>query len=79
MSREMAQLEQGALVTEEDLITFGTGKLRLAAEQGDIRGGSVMGGQISGLIDDIVSCQVLIDRIIATAEERIAILRGFCA
>jgi enoyl-[acyl-carrier protein] reductase II len=79
MSREMMQLEQGAQVTEEELITFGTGKLRLAAEQGDMRGGSVMSGQISGLIDDIVPCQVLIDRIIATAEKRIAVLRGLCA
>ena len=78
MSREMTQLEARAQVTEEEWITFGTGKLRLAAEQGDMRGGSVMSGQISGLIDDIVPCQVLIDRIIAIAEERIAALRGLC-
>jgi hypothetical protein len=37
-----------------------------------------MGGQISGLIDDVVSCQVLIQRIVAAAEERIGMLSQAC-
>jgi enoyl-[acyl-carrier protein] reductase II len=78
MSREMAQLEKEAQVSEEALIAFGTGKLRLAAEEGDMEYGSVMSGQVSGLIDDIVTCQVLIDRIVATAEERIAAMGRAC-
>jgi enoyl-[acyl-carrier protein] reductase II len=78
MSQEMARLERDAQVTEEALIAFGTGKLRLAAEQGDTDQGSVMSGQVSGLIDDIVSCQVLIDRIIASAEAQITAMRRFC-
>lgn len=75
MSREMARLEREAQVGEEELIAFGTGKLRLAAEQGDTDGGSVMSGQISGLIGDVVPCRVLMDRIITDAQERIAALQ----
>jgi enoyl-[acyl-carrier protein] reductase II len=74
MSRQMAQLERDAVVTEEELIAFGTGKLRLAAEAGDIDNGSVMSGQVSGLIDDIVPCQVLLERIISAAEQQIEAL-----
>jgi enoyl-[acyl-carrier protein] reductase II len=74
MSRSMAQLEQEAQVTEEELIAFGTGKLRLAAEAGDTDDGSVMGGQVSGLINDIVPCQTLLERIVAEAEQQIETL-----
>ncbi len=77
MSRAMAQLEQETRVTEEELIAFGTGKLRLAAEAGDMDNGSVMGGQVSGLIDDVVPCQTLLDRIIAEAEQQIETLARF--
>lgn len=78
MSREMAQMEKESRMSVEDLIAFGTGKLRLAAKDGDMDQGSVMGGQVCGLIDDIVSCQVLIERIVATAEERIGVLGQVC-
>jgi len=76
MSREMARLERTIRFSEEELIAFGTDKLRLAVEEGDVDNGSVMGGQVSGLINDVVPVQVLIERIIATAEERIATLSG---
>jgi enoyl-[acyl-carrier protein] reductase II len=78
MSREMARLEGEAQVSEQDLIVFGTGKLRLAAEDGDVQQGSVMSGQVSGLITDIVCCQDLIGRIVAEAEERVAFLSTVC-
>jgi enoyl-[acyl-carrier protein] reductase II len=77
MSRAMAAMEQETQVTEEELIAFGTGKLRLAAEAGDIDNGSVMGGQVSGLISDVVPCQTLLDRIIAEAEQQIESLVQF--
>jgi enoyl-[acyl-carrier protein] reductase II len=78
MSREMAQLERTTTVSEEELIAFGTGKLRLAAEEGDVNHGSVMGGQVSGLITDVVSCRVLIERIVGTAQEQIQSLGRLC-
>ena len=79
MSREMAQLESQARIDEQELIAFGTGKLRLAAEQGDVENGSVMAGQVSGLISDIVPVATLIERMIHQAEEQIAALLGMCA
>jgi enoyl-[acyl-carrier protein] reductase II len=76
MSIEMDRLEREAEIDEAELIAFGTGKLRLAAQEGDVDNGSVMSGQISGMIDDIVCCQVLIDRIICQAEAQIDALIG---
>jgi len=79
MTREMAQLESQAQIGEQELIAFGTGKLRLAAEQGDVENGSVMAGQCCGLIADVVPVAVLIERMIRQAEEQIAALLGMCA
>jgi enoyl-[acyl-carrier protein] reductase II len=78
MSREMGRLESETQVSEKELILFGTGKLRLAAEDGDVQQGSVMGGQVSGLIDDIVCCRDLLERIISQAEKQIALLSDAC-
>jgi len=78
MSREMAHLERTASVSEDELIAFGTGKLRLAAEEGDVDQGSVMSGQVSGLVTDVVSCKVLIERIVGTAQEQIQSLGRLC-
>jgi enoyl-[acyl-carrier protein] reductase II len=78
MSREMAQMEKSVTINEAELITFGTGKLRLAAEDGDVDYGSVMAGQVSGLIDDIVPVAELIERIVRQAKEQIAKLGCLC-
>ncbi len=78
MSREMARMEREADIDEEELIAFGTGKLRLAVEEGDVQNGSVMAGQVSGLIKDIVPVATLIARIIDEAEEQIATLKQMC-
>ncbi len=56
-------------VSEEELIAFGTGALRKAVLEGDWEGGSFMAGQSCGLIHDIVPVKVLIERIVAEAEE----------
>ncbi|MBN1582067.1 MAG: nitronate monooxygenase [Anaerolineae bacterium] len=72
MSREMARMEKDEHLEEDDLIVFGTGKLRLASEEGDVDNGSVMAGQISGLISDVVPTAILIERIMAQAQEQIA-------
>jgi enoyl-[acyl-carrier protein] reductase II len=74
MGREFARMEREAQVTEEELIAFGTGKLRLAAEEGDVDGGSVMAGQACGLVDDILPVAELIERLICQAEAQIAAL-----
>jgi enoyl-[acyl-carrier protein] reductase II len=62
-------------VSEKEIIEFGTGKLRLAVIEGDMINGSVMAGQIAGMINDIVPVKELIERIVAEAEEIIARLQ----
>ncbi len=74
MVHEFQELERRG-ISEAEIIEFGTGKLRLAAIEGDIKNGSVMAGQIAGMVDDIVSAKELIERIVAEAEETIGQLQ----
>lgn len=46
-------------------------KGRVALETGDLDAGLIWAGQVQGLIRDIPSCQELITRIVAQAEELI--------
>lgn len=75
MVHQFEELEKRG-ISEEEIIEFGTGKLRLAAIEGDTRNGSVMAGQIAGMIDDIVPVKELIERIVVEAEEIIVRLQG---
>ncbi len=71
LAREFLKMEsKGA--TKEELEKFGEGRLRLAAREGDVVNGSVMAGQISGLIRDIKPVKEIIEDIVSSAE---AILR----
>jgi enoyl-[acyl-carrier protein] reductase II len=74
MVHEFQDLERRG-ISEAEIIEFGTGKLRLAAIEGDIKNGSVMAGQIAGMVDDIVPAKELIERIVAEAEEIIGQLQ----
>lgn len=76
MTRRFQELEKTG-ATEEEIIAFGTGALRRAAIEGDMVDGSVMAGQISGLICDVIPVRELIERIIAEAEEVIQRLNAF--
>jgi enoyl-[acyl-carrier protein] reductase II len=67
MTRKFEEMEKLSL-TEEQLIEFGTGKFKLAVVNGDVAEGSFMAGQSCGLVNDIVPCAELIQRIIAQAE-----------
>jgi enoyl-[acyl-carrier protein] reductase II len=67
MTRQFAAMEKQG-ISEEDLIELGTGKLRLAVEEGDMARGSVMAGQISGLICDVLSAAEIIRRMVTEAE-----------
>ncbi len=66
MTRKFQEMEKIGL-SEEELIEFGTGKLRLAAVDGDVAGGSFMAGQSCGLIREVTSVAELIERIVAEA------------
>jgi enoyl-[acyl-carrier protein] reductase II len=67
MTRKFEEMEKQTL-TEEQLIEFGTGKFKRAVIDGDVTGGSFMAGQSCGLVNDIVPCAELIQRIMAEAE-----------
>ena len=67
MARMFEESEREGL-SEEEIMEFGTGKLRLAVEKGDVKQGSVMAGQICGLIHDILPMQELIAGMVAQAQ-----------
>lgn len=46
----------------------GSGKMRAAMQEGDIEWGSVISGQVCGLVEDIPTCAELINRVISQAE-----------
>jgi enoyl-[acyl-carrier protein] reductase II len=73
LSHDFEELEkQGA--SEEEVIEFGTGRLRRAVVEGDVVHGSVMAGQVSGMVNDVVSCRELIERVMREAEATLAAL-----
>lgn len=45
---------------------------RAALETGDVEGGLVWGGQVVGLIDDVPTCEVLLQRMVTECRERLA-------
>ena len=67
MTRKFAEMEREG-ISEEQLIELGTGKLRLAVEEGDVTWGSIMAGQISGLIHDVLPAAEIIRRMVTEAE-----------
>ena len=67
MSRMFEELEREG-ISEEEIMEFGTGKLRLAVEEGDVQQGSVMAGQICGLIHDVLPVRELIEGMVAQAQ-----------
>lgn len=74
LTREYEKLEySGATVSEVE--GLGKGTLRLAAIDGDVKNGSVMAGQSSGLVDDILPVKDIIEKIMAEAESVLARLR----
>lgn len=69
-TKEFTDLEEGGASFEE-LELLGSGRLRLATVEGDMDQGSLMAGQISGLINDIKPCKEIIHDIILSAEKRL--------
>ena len=71
MSRDYLKMEKAGASLEE-LETLTLGSLRKAVMDGDIKGGSLMAGQIAGLIKQENTCQEIIDEIIGQVEELFA-------
>jgi len=67
LSREFEELD--AKQQADEIINQGTGKLRLAMEEGDVEMGSLMAGQIAGLVSEITPAAKIIADIVEQAEK----------
>lgn len=77
LTEQFLAIEQGG-ASKEDLELFGSGRMHLGLIDGDIEEGSLLAGQIAGLIKEIKPVRAIIAEIIAEAEAAIASLKGFC-
>ncbi len=77
LTREYAKLEASGASVEE-LEKIGEGKLRAAAVDGDMKEGSVMSGQIAGLISDIKPCKEIISDLMHHTCEVINRIENIC-
>ena len=68
LTREYIKLEKSNGNSEE-IEALGKGALRRAVVDGDINNGSVMAGQIAGLVSKKQSCKEIIDELISELEE----------
>jgi enoyl-[acyl-carrier protein] reductase II len=76
MSRDFEELERRG-ASDQEIIEFGTGRLRMAVADGNVVQGSVMAGQIAGLIHDVVPAAEVVRRTVAEAETRIGSMGAF--
>ncbi len=75
LAREFEKLEK-ANGTAEEYEKLGVGRLRSAVVDGDADYGSVMAGQISGLIKEIRPAKEIIENIVMEAEVTLKAVRG---
>lgn len=54
---------------KEEIEDLGKGKLKLAVVDGDIENGSVMSGQVAGLVKEALSCQEIVDKLMKELKE----------
>lgn len=66
-TKEYIELEKTG-VSFNELEELGAGRLRTAVIDGDMDNGSIMAGQISGMVNDIKPCEDIINNIIKEAE-----------
>jgi len=68
LTREFDKLESTG-ASKEELEKLGVGKLKAAVVDGDVNMGSLMAGQIAGMIKDIKPCRDIIEDIIKDAQK----------
>ena len=76
MAHEFEELERRG-ATEAEIVAFGTGRLRLAVQEGDAQRGSMMAGQSAGLVHEVLSAAEVLRRTVAEAERALAALPGY--
>jgi len=70
-SKTFARMESDPSVKPEDILSFGTGALRKAVQEGD-RNGSYMAGECAGMVKRIEPAQAIVEDLILGAEKVIA-------
>lgn len=55
--------------SKDEIEELGKGKLRLAVVDGDVENGSVMSGQVAGLVKETLSCQEIVDKLMGELKE----------
>ena len=76
LARQFLKLEkEGA--TAEEIERVGHGKLELAAIDGDVENGSVIAGQVSGMINRIQPCREIIEEIISDTKNQLNLVSKF--
>jgi len=71
LAREFQQLERTKETSLEEYEELGKGSLYRATREGDMEMGSIMAGQISGLVQKEQSCREMIEEIFSEAEAQI--------
>ncbi|MBQ8342975.1 MAG: enoyl-[Clostridia bacterium] len=67
-TRSFSDLENAATATDEEVMSFGTGALRRAVQDGDWETGSFLCGQIAGLVKEERTCQEIVESIVTETE-----------
>ena len=67
MVRAFEEMERKG-ISEHDILEFGTGRLHMAAMDGDVVHGSIMAGQTCGLVHEIMPAAEIVRRTVAEAE-----------
>ena len=67
-SKSLAKMEADPSVAPEDIMTFGTGALRKAVQEGD-RNGSYMAGECAGMVRKIEPAKSIVEDLILGAEK----------
>lgn len=75
LAREFEKLEK-INATAEEYEKLGAGRLKDAVVDGDVNMGSVMAGQISGLVNEIKPAKAILDDIIREADEALAAVKA---
>lgn len=68
LTREFSKLEKAG-ATPEEIEAYGAGKLRLAVVEGDVDGGSIMAGQVAGMISKKQTASEIIEEMFAQFNE----------
>jgi len=77
LTRRFAELEKAG-ASKEELDLFGRGRVYQGLIEGDLEEGSLLSGQIAGLINEIKPVKSIIEEMVTEAETVLARLRNSC-